>query len=165
MELMSMMKKSFSGYMKWVVILAFVILSMLVLDYSRKYNTFDNMENGSADSSQIEEDEDSVSSPEVNIPKGDMDLSSRVNPSDLLPASNSASNGWEVLNSVGTTAGANPDLLEAGHHTGINTVGQSLRNANLQIRSDPSIPVKDTGPWNQTTIEATNLQVPFNLGQ
>jgi hypothetical protein len=163
MELMNWMKKSFNGSMKWVVILAFVLLSMLLLDYSKKYNTFDNMADMNTES-QVEGDEDE-SSVEVNIPKAQSNVSASSNPSDLLPASNSGKNGWDVLNSVGTTAGANPDLLEAGHHTGIDTVGQSLRNANLQLRSDPSIPKQDTGPWNQTTIDATNVQVPFNLGQ
>lgn len=160
MGLMNLMKKSFTGSMKWVLILAFVLLCILMLDYARKYNTFDNMEN-ETNETQVENEEPSA---EVSIPSADAPVSTSANPSDLLPASNSGENGWDVLNSVGTTAGANPDLLEAGHHTGIDTVGQSLRNANLQLRSDPSIPLKDTGPWNQTTIDATNVQVPFNLG-
>jgi hypothetical protein len=164
MELMSFMKKSFSGSMKWVLILAFIILSMLMLDYAKKYTTYDNMENGNGNSS-VEEENDETSV-EVNIPTAAMpNASASANPADLLPAPNNGKNGWDVLNSVGTTPGANPDLLEAGHHTGIDTVGQSLRNANLQLRSDPSIPLQDTGPWNQTTIEATNVQVPFNLGR
>jgi hypothetical protein len=33
-------------------------------------------------------------------------------------------------------------------------VGSSLRNANLQLRSEPIIPKTNTGPWNNTTIEA-----------
>jgi len=163
MELMSLMKKSFTGSMKWVVILAIVLLSMLLLNYSKKYATFDNMENENNET-PTEGDEEEPST-EVAIPTADAPSSTSANPSDLLPAPNGGKNGWDVLNSVGTTDGANPDLLEAGHHTGIDTVGQSLRNANLQLRSDPSIPLKDTGPWNQTTIDATNIQVPFNSGQ
>jgi hypothetical protein len=162
MELMNLMKKTFNGSMKWIMILAFVVLCMLLLDYSRKYTTFDNMENETT-KTKVEGDDDETS-PEVNNPKAE-NVSTSANPSDLLPASNSGNNGWDVLNSVGTTAGSNPELLEAGHHTGVDTVGQSLRNANLQLRSDPSIPKQDTGPWNQTTIDATNVQVPFNLGQ
>lgn len=161
MELLNLMKKSFTGSMKWVLILAFVILCMLMLDYSRKYTTFDNMEN--EDNKQEEEQEKETTS-EVEIPTANVSETTSANPSDLLPAANSGENGWDVLNSVSTTAGANPDLLEAGYHTGIDTIGQSLRNANLQLRSDPSIPITDTGPWNQTTIEKTNVQVPFNLG-
>ena len=33
----------------------------------------------------------------------------------------------------------NISLLKAGHHIGINTVDQTLRNANLQIRSEPQL--------------------------
>lgn len=162
MELMNLMKKSFTGSMKWILILGFVLLCMLMLDYSKKYTTFDNMENENTETSV--EDEEAEPSAEVTIPTADAIGSTSVNPSDLLPAPNSGENGWDVLEGVGTTDGANPDLLEAGHHTGIDTVGQSLRNANLQLRSDPTIPLQDTGPWNQTTIDATNVQVPFNLG-
>jgi len=157
------MNKTFSGSMKWVLIVAFVLLCMFLLDYSRKYNTFDNMENENTDSKEQEDDDTPLSEPAHS--SGHVNGNSSANPSDLLPASNSGENGWDVLNSVGTTAGANPELLEAGHHTGIDSVGQSLRNANLQLRSDPVIPLKDTGPWNQSTIEATNMQVPFNLGR
>ena len=32
------------------------------------------------------------------------------------------------------------NFLNAGFHVGINTVGQSLRNANLQLRSEPGNP-------------------------
>jgi hypothetical protein len=163
MNLMSLMKKSFTGSMKWVLILAFVLLCMLMLDYSRKYTTFDNMENENTETPV--EDTEKEPSAEIEIPTADSPGNNSANPSDLLPAPNSGKNGWDVLDGVGTTVGANPDLLDAGHHTGIDTVGQSLRNANLQLRSDPTIPLKDTGPWNQTTIDATNVQVPFNLGQ
>ena len=48
----------------------------------------------------------------------------------------------------------NINLLSAGANYGINTVGSSLRNPNLQLRSEPIIPKTNTGPWNNTTIEA-----------
>jgi len=35
----------------------------------------------------------------------------------------------------------------------VNTVGQSLRNANYQLRSEPPNPQVQVGPWMQTTIE------------
>ena len=165
MELSNLMKKSFSGPMKWVVILAFVILSTLLLNYSNSFITFDNMENGN---NEQEQEQEVITSPSASIPIENAPptttTSSTATPSDLLPAANSGQNGWDVLGTVSTSAGANPDLLEAGYHTGIDTIGQSLRNANLQLRSDPFIPITDTGPWNQTTIEQTNVQVPFNLG-
>lgn len=57
-----------------------------------------------------------------------------------------------------------PDLLEAGHHIGLDTIGQSLRNANQQLRSDPVISKVDVGPWHNSTIEADVTRVPLELG-
>jgi|TARA_B110000483_G_C18194980_1_gene542623 hypothetical protein len=73
-----------------------------------------------------------------------------TNPNDLLPNN---SNEWSDLNNVSKDL-KNINLLSAGHHYGINTVGSSLRNPNLQIRSEPIIPKSSIGPWNNTTIEA-----------
>ncbi len=146
-----------------LTLLILVVLAIgLVYNYGNKFVASESMETsegeGAPEEKAEETDVKAVEEPKVAAP-------SSQNPSDLLPSPASGKNGWDVLDSVGTSAGANPDLLEAGHHSGIDTVGQSLRNANLQVRSDPQIPIQDTGPWNQTTIEATNVQVPFNLGQ
>ncbi len=74
------------------------------------------------------------------------------NPADLLP-SESSSSSWAQLNPKGKGELSNINLLKAGYHVGINTVGQSLRNANLQLRSEPPNPQLQVGPWNQTTME------------
>ena len=74
------------------------------------------------------------------------------NPQDLLPRDNNSE--WARLNPVGQGDFNDVNLLKAGHHIGIDTVGQSLRNANLQLRSDPPVPQVNVGPWNNTTIEA-----------
>ena len=58
----------------------------------------------------------------------------------------------------------NVSLLKAGWHIGINTVGQSLRNANLQLRSEPVNPQLNTGPWNQSTITADMQRRPLEIG-
>lgn len=55
-------------------------------------------------------------------------------------------------------------LLEAGHHIGINTVGSSLRNANLQIRSEPPNPQMKTGPWNNSTMGPDLNRRPLEIG-
>ena len=56
-------------------------------------------------------------------------------------------------------------LLKAGYHIGIDTAGQSLRNANLQLRSEPANPQMNVGPWNNTTIEPDAMRVPLEIGQ
>lgn len=73
------------------------------------------------------------------------------NPADLLPKD--SNNGWAQLNPSGKGDLANVNLLKAGYHIGIDTIGQTLRNANLQIRSEPPNPQLNVGPWNLSTIE------------
>jgi hypothetical protein len=57
------------------------------------------------------------------------------NPADLLPKDNNSQ--WAQLNPAGKGEFANTNFLKAGYHIGIDTIGQTLRNANLQIRSEP----------------------------
>ena len=74
-----------------------------------------------------------------------------TDPKDLLPKSGNSE--WSSMTPV-TSDLKNINLLNAGANYGINTVGSSLRNPNLQIRSEPIIPKGNVGPWNNTTIEA-----------
>ena len=85
-----------------------------------------------------------------------------MDPSELLPKDNN--NSWAQLNPTGVADFKNVNLLTAGHHSGINTVGSSLRNANMQLRSDPPNPQMNTGPWNNTTIEPDQMRRPLELG-
>lgn len=74
-----------------------------------------------------------------------------MDPAELLP--NDENSEWAKLNPVGTNELMNVSLLKAGWNHGINTVGQSLKNANLQLRPDPIISQSSVGPWNTSTIE------------
>ena len=71
---------------------------------------------------------------------------------DLLP-SDDASNKWAQVNPVGKGNIQDQNFLIAGHHIGVNTVGQSLRNANRQLRSEPANPQVKVSPWLQSTID------------
>jgi hypothetical protein len=82
--------------------------------------------------------------------------------SDLLPVDNNSQ--WAQLNPSGTGELASVNLLQAGYHIGIDTVGQTLRNANLQLRSEPPNPQMNVGPWNNTTISPDLMRVPLELG-
>jgi len=85
-----------------------------------------------------------------------------ANPADLLPSdANSDINRVLGGNQNGVAV---PDVLEAGYHIGLDTVGQTLRNANQQLRSDPYIQKKDVCGWNQSTIEPDIARVPLELG-
>jgi len=84
---------------------------------------------------------------------------------DLLPVDGNTH--FSAFNPVTTTTtgGAQvPDLLQAGYHIGLDTIGQTMRNANLQLRSDPAIPKSNVGPWNQSTIEPDIMRVPLEVG-
>lgn len=75
----------------------------------------------------------------------------KVDPADLLPKDKNSE--WAKLNPNGAGELADVNLLKSGHHIGVNTVGNTMRNANLSIRSEPPNPQANVGPWNQTTIE------------
>ena len=83
-------------------------------------------------------------------------------PSVLLP--NDSNSQWASLNPQGGGMLKNINLLQAGSLVGINTVGSSLRNANLQLRSEPPNPQGNVGPWNHSTIEPDFVRLPLEIG-
>lgn len=91
-----------------------------------------------------------------------LQLNPVTNPSDLLPADQNSD--WAKLNPT-FSSGSTPDLLQAGYQIGLDTVGQTMKNANLQLRSDPIIPKNDSvSPWGISTIEPDMMRVPFEVG-
>ena len=84
-----------------------------------------------------------------------------ANPADLLPSD--ANSSWASLNPVGDLKNVN--LLNPTQVVGVNTQGSSLRNANLQLRSEPPNPRMNTNcPWNVSTIEEDKLRKPLEIG-
>ncbi len=81
---------------------------------------------------------------------------------DLLPQDKSST--WAQVNPEGQGSLANQNFLQAGYHIGINTVGQTLRNANLQLRSEPPAPQVQVSPWLQSTIEPDVSRRPMEIG-
>ena len=86
-----------------------------------------------------------------------------ADPSELLPKDTNSQ--WAQLNPTGSGDLQEVNLLRSGYHMGIDTVGNSLRNANLQLRSEPANPQVNVGPWNNTTIAADTMRVPLEIGQ
>ena len=84
------------------------------------------------------------------------------NPAELLPKDTNSQ--WAQLNPSGQGELANVNLLKAGYHIGIDTIGQTLRNANLQIRSEPPNPQLSVGPWNTSTIQPDFMRPPLEIG-
>ena len=85
-----------------------------------------------------------------------------TNPNDLLP--NDVNSQWSKLNPNGNSELANVNLLKAGFYNGIDTIGSTLRNANLQVRSEPPNPTTTVSPWMQSTIEPDLMRVPLEIG-
>lgn len=72
-------------------------------------------------------------------------------PQDLLPMDPNSK--WAQVNPMGQGDISGKNFLSAGALVGVNTVGQSLRNANQQLRSEPACPQMQVSIWNQSTIE------------
>jgi hypothetical protein len=75
----------------------------------------------------------------------------QLTPSELLPKDKDSV--WAQQNPMGTGSLKGKNFLSAGALIGINTVGQSLRNANYQLRSEPPNPQVPVTIFNVPTIE------------
>jgi hypothetical protein len=85
-----------------------------------------------------------------------------LDPLDLLPRD--VNSQWAQLNPTGAGDLKGVNLLSAGALIGIDTIGNTLRNANLQVRSEPPNPQLNVGPWNNTTIAPDLMRVPLEIG-
>ena len=169
---------------KVIIFVALLIMGYALFSYSdSKMMIIDRMEDGSSKQPSVNSTSAQymVPSPPANLPPsataagagasasasagaGNYAQQPVANPSDLLPKD--ANSQWAALNPVAMNQGniAMPDLLQAGYHIGLDTIGQTLRNANLQFRSDPIITKQNTGPWMQSTIEPDLGRVPLEVG-
>lgn len=86
-----------------------------------------------------------------------------VDPKELLPKDQNSE--WAKLNPVGNHNLQSVNFLQAGYHHGIDTVGSTLRNANLQVRSEPPNPRTKVSPWMNSTIEPDLMRVPLEIGR
>ena len=86
----------------------------------------------------------------------------RLTKDDLLPKD--ANLKWAQINPSSAGDITDKNFLTAGYHLGINTVGQSLRNANLQLRSEIPNPQVAVSPWLISTIEPDVRPVSFEIG-
>jgi hypothetical protein len=172
-----MFKKVISGFSKFftkervIILIAFLVLIWALYYYSGSKNMIiDRMSDGSSYSTAPTSPTAPTAPILTNTPTSNSTPTNYAsqsvvsNPSDLLPKDSNSQ--WASLNPSSMNQGdiLMPDLLQAGYHIGLDTIGQSLRNANLQLRSDPIIPKSDIGPWNQSTIEPDLGRVPLELG-
>ena len=75
----------------------------------------------------------------------------QLTPGELLPKD--PNSVWAQQNPMGTGSLKGKNFLSAGALIGVNTVGQTLRNANYQLRSEPPNPQVPETVFNNSTIE------------
>jgi hypothetical protein len=169
----------FASRDKIIILIALIVLGFVLVQYSgSKSLVLDGMDVGLEQQSSGKPSAASVDAPSVNAaatttgdsvnaaPSVSAGYAAQAvaSPSDLLPVD--ANSQWSALNPVGMNQGnvLMPDLLQAGYHIGLDTIGQTLRNPTYDLRSDPIIPKRDVGPWNLSTIEPDLARVPLELG-
>lgn len=86
----------------------------------------------------------------------------QLTPSELLPKD--MNSVWAEQNPMGPGSLKGKNFLSAGALIGVNTVGQSMRNANLQVRSEPPCPQVAVSIFNQSTISPDVSHRPLEIG-
>lgn len=82
----------------------------------------------------------------------------RLTASDLLPSGTSSNSKWAQVNPAGQGDVQDQNFLNAGHMVGLNTSSGSLRNASLDLRSEPIIK-KDLSQWGAIGISTITPNV------
>ena len=163
-EMMQGFSKFFSKQRIFVVVI-FVVLAIALSSYSsEKSVVIDRMTDGTPYGAMPSKEHITQNQEEFvqQTPNAVQHKPEVADPSHLLPTDQNSQ--WAALNPVGSSNNAMlPDLLQAGYHIGLDTIGQTLRNPNYQLRSDPIIPVQQIGPWNQSTIEPDYGRVPLEI--
>ena len=171
---LSRFTKSNTG-MWFIVLLIALLVIWAVMSYSNsKIGVKDNYTNAVSSvpshplSSSIASTAGSVAQPPANAAVSSSSgyaLQPVANPKDLLPKDQNSQ--WGALNPITNVTPGTPfpsDLLQAGNLIGLDTISGTLRNANLDLRSDPIIQKVNIGPWNNSTIEPDLARVPLELG-
>lgn len=156
--------------MERVLIVVVIIVLIIGLGYytDAKKMVRDAMETGNAEPKKEEKKEMQgahVAAAPAPAPVEGYKQQAVAAPSDLLPSDENSKFAELNPNAANADSVMTPDLLQAGYHIGLDTVGQTLRNANLQLRSDPVISKKDIGPWMNSTIEPDMARTPLELGE
>jgi|TARA_B100000900_G_scaffold343358_1_gene307046 hypothetical protein len=161
-----MLKGLQSGFSKFftnqrvLILVIFLLLCFVLTSYANSkggYAAYEGYEEPASEEVMDGDDMDGdVEDPRDEGMKNEgfnnMGAAASVNkPSDLLPTNSNS----ELVGSFKTEEGQFPgNLLESGAHIGLDTVSSSMRNANLQLRADPSIPKKSGCWWGESTINA-----------
>jgi len=147
-----------------MILVIFILLAVFLMYYSTgKATVLDSMETGTEQGGKKATlPEIKATEPMTGSCSAGYSAQEVANPSELLPSD--ANSQWASLNPTSQSNPQMPDLLQAGYHIGLDTIGQTMKNANQQLRSDPVIQKGEIGPWNQSTIEPDMARVPLEVG-
>ena len=169
-----------------LILIAFAILVFLIVDYYKKHQVsneehfldYEELDQDDTTENLVEDDVQADPKPVVSQSESrpkpvepskpantfprDCYPKDKLTPEDLLPK-DAANSEWAQVNPAGQGDVKNQNFLTAGHHIGINSVGSTLRNANMQLRSEPANPQVKVSPWLQTTIEPDLNRRPLEI--
>ena len=115
---------------------------------------FANMYDGVSEGRMATEGFENLSPETMPFPEGKQPANcypkNQLAPQELLP--NDPNSKWAQVNPMASGDIAGKNFLNAGALIGVNTVGQSNRNANWDIRAAPPNPQVEVSPWQQSTI-------------
>jgi hypothetical protein len=84
----------------------------------------------------------------------------QINPGELLPKESGV---WAEQNPSGPGSLKGKNFLSAGALIGINTIGQSLKNASWDLRSEPACPQVPVSIFNNSTYQPDLLRRPLEI--
>lgn len=84
----------------------------------------------------------------------------QINPGELLPQESGA---WTEQNPSGPGSLKGKNFLTAGSLIGVNTIGQSHKNASWDLRSEPANPQKPVSIFNNSTYQPDLLRRPLEI--
>jgi hypothetical protein len=131
------------------------------MDHEEKKEGFQNEEKKKEGFADLEAFEGPASFGSAESPAGCYPRD-QLTPSELLPKD--MNSVWAEQNPMGPGSLKGKNFLSAGALLGVNTVGQTLRNANLQLRSEPPNPQVQISIFNQSTISPDISHRPLEIG-
>ena len=140
-----------------LVLAAVVVLGMMVKRYQTKSvvlnEEFQDNEGGEVrpSSNGNNSEPEPVTNKPSTPPPVQCQPRDRLTADDLLPK-DAANSKFSQVNPSGQGDTDSKNHLTAGYTLGVNTIGNSLRNANRQLRSEPPNPQLKVSPWMNTTI-------------
>ena len=126
---------------------------------------FENYEEGMGNGTMATEGFENLSPETMPFPAGNKPSNcypkNQLAPQELLPGDPNSK--WAQVNPQATGDIAGKNFLNAGALIGVNTVGQSNRNANWDIRAAPPNPQVEVSPWLQSTIGPDLARRPLDI--